>query len=178
MASHQDFQKEVERISNDLHSNFPALLSSFDQQQQVRRLITDKKSKAFLCAVIVLSGEQPADNAEPGSEGANLPDHKALLDQATSAILALESAQTPTSRNIPLSLTPAHDDGPGAFTVGGHAPAQSSVPGSRRRSVQTLEEEDEDGGSAGSTEDTKEEEPTKQKTYEERLAAAGIPFSD
>ena len=144
MASHQDFQKEVERISNDLHSNFPALLSSFDQQQQVRRLITDKKSKAFLCAVIILSGEQPADNAEPGSEGANPPDHKALMDQATSAILALESAQTPTSRNIPLSLTPAHDDGPGAFTVGGHAPAQSSVPGSRRRSVQTLEEEDED----------------------------------
>ena len=49
-----------------------------------------------------------------------------------------------TSPNIPLSLTPAHDDGLGAFTVGGHAPAQSSVPGSRRRSVQTLEEKDED----------------------------------
>ena len=45
-------------------------------------------------------------------------------------------------------------------------------------SVEALEEEEEDGGSAGSTEDTKEEEPTKQKTYEERLAAAGIPFSD
>ena len=36
------------------------------------------------------------------------------------------------------------------------------------------EEEGDDGDDEGS----QEEEPTKQKTYEERLAAAGIPFSD
>lgn len=49
--------------------------------------------------------------------------------------------------------------------------------------VEALEEEDDDqGGSSGSGGDSEEEpakeEVTKQKTYEERLKAAGIPFSD
>lgn len=40
--------------------------------------------------------------------------------------------------------------------------------------VESLEEEEEGGGGGGGVEVT----ATKQKTYEERLAAAGIPFSD
>ena len=42
--------------------------------------------------------------------------------------------------------------------------------------VVALEEEEEGGG--GGDDDDGPEEPTKQKSYEERLAAAGIPFSD
>ena len=53
--------------------------------------------------------------------------------------------------------------------------------------VQALEEEPDsdevEGGGGGDNNDQEEEtpfgeEPTKQKSYEERLAAAGIPFSD
>ena len=49
--------------------------------------------------------------------------------------------------------------------------------------VVALEEEEEeeeggDGGSGGDGTTNESEEPKKQKSYEERLAAAGIPFSD
>lgn len=39
-------------------------------------------------------------------------------------------------------------------------------------------EEEQDGESGGDGEDNQEEDQKKQKTYEERLKAAGIPFSD
>jgi Fe-S cluster biogenesis protein NfuA len=44
--------------------------------------------------------------------------------------------------------------------------------------VIALEEEAEEGEVASTTEEEEEEPPSKQKTYEERLAAAGIPFSE
>ena len=44
------------------------------------------------------------------------------------------------------------------------------------KNVEALEEEEEDEGEDGGG--GAEDEPPKQKSYEERLAAAGIPFSD
>ena len=131
MATQEGFPSEVQKVASDLRISYPELLSSLDQQQQLRRLVNDRKSKAFLCAVITLTGEQPNGYAA-GSDGTALTIAD-LMSQATAAILALESAHSPSRQNVALSLTPARGDGPGAFTAGGNAPAQSSAPGSRRR---------------------------------------------
>ena len=52
MATQEDFLKDAHRNMNDLRNNFPALLSSLDQQQQVRRLMQRQlKIQSFLmCA--------------------------------------------------------------------------------------------------------------------------------
>ena len=127
MATQEGFPSEVQKVASDLRISYPELLSSLDQQQQLRRLVNDRKSKAFLCAVITLTGEQPNGYAA-GSDGTALTIAD-LMSQATAAILALESAHSPSRQNVALSLTPARGDGPGAFTAGGNAPAQSSAPG-------------------------------------------------
>ena len=145
MATQEDFLKDVHRNMDVLRRNFPDLLSSLDQQQQVRHLINDRKSKAFLCALVALAGEEPEGYAEPGEGGKNLPDQATLLNHANSAIRALEPARSPSLPSVPLSrtLTPARSDGPGAHTAGGPSPAQSQVPGSRRRSDTDMGAEDE-----------------------------------
>ena len=59
MATQEDFVKDVRQNMDVLRHNFPDLLSSLDQQQQLRRLVNDRKSEAFLCAVVMLMGDQP-----------------------------------------------------------------------------------------------------------------------